>query len=40
MSAILEQRQAALSELSPRLAAMKRRIRAGEHHRGLACCVR
>ncbi len=33
MSAILEQRQAALSELSPRLAEMKRRIRAGEHHR-------
>ena len=33
MSAILEQRQTALSELSPRLAEMKRRIRAGEHHR-------
>ena len=33
MSAILEQRQATLSELSPRLAEMKRRIRAGEHHR-------
>ena len=33
MSAILEQRQSALSELSPRLAEMKRRIRAGEHHR-------
>ena len=33
MSAILEQRQAALPELSPRLAEMKRRIRAGEHHR-------
>ncbi|HUA76827.1 MAG TPA: pyruvate formate lyase family protein, partial [Acetobacteraceae bacterium] len=33
MSAILEQRQAALPELSPRLMEMKRRIRAGEHHR-------
>ena len=33
MSAILEERQAALPELSPRLAEMKRRIRAGEHHR-------
>lgn len=33
MNAILEQRQAALPELSPRLAAMKRRIRDGEHHR-------
>ena len=33
MSAILEQRQAALPELSPRLTEMKRRIRAGEHHR-------
>jgi len=33
MNAILEQRQAVLPELSPRLAEMKRRIRAGEHHR-------
>jgi formate C-acetyltransferase len=33
MSAILETRQADLPELSPRLAEMKRRIRAGEHHR-------
>jgi formate C-acetyltransferase len=33
MSTVLEQRQAALPELSPRLAAMKRRIRDGEHHR-------
>ena len=33
MNAILEQRQAALPELSPRLMEMKRRIRAGEHHR-------
>ncbi len=33
MSTVLEQRQATLPELSPRLAAMKRRIRAGEHHR-------
>jgi pyruvate-formate lyase len=33
MSTILEERQAALPELSPRLAEMKRRIRAGEHHR-------
>ena len=33
MNAISEQRQAALPELTPRLAEMKRRIRAGEHHR-------
>jgi formate C-acetyltransferase len=33
VNAILERRQAALPELSPRLAEMKRRIRAGEHHR-------
>ena len=33
MNAILELRQAALPKLSPRLAEMKRRIRAGEHHR-------
>ncbi len=33
MNAILEQRQAALPELAPRLVEMKRRIRAGEHHR-------
>jgi formate C-acetyltransferase len=33
VSTILEQRQAALPQLSPRLAEMKRRIRAGEHHR-------
>ena len=33
MNAMLEQRRADLPELSPRLAEMKRRIRAGEHHR-------
>ena len=33
MNAILELRQAALPKLSPRLTEMKRRIRAGEHHR-------
>jgi formate C-acetyltransferase len=33
MNAILEHGQAALPKLSPRLAEMKRRIRAGEHHR-------
>ena len=33
MSTILEQRQRALPELSSRLTEMKRRIRAGEHHR-------
>ena len=33
MNAILEFRQAVLPELSPRLAEMKRRIRAREHHR-------
>lgn len=33
MSAIVLQRQDAMPELSPRLAEMKRRIRAGEHHR-------
>jgi formate C-acetyltransferase len=33
MDAMLEHRQEALPELSPRLAEMKRRIRAGEHHR-------
>jgi pyruvate-formate lyase len=33
MSTILEERQPVLPELSPRLAEMKRRIRAGEHHR-------
>ena len=33
MNAILEQRLAVLPELSLRLAEMKRRIRAGEHHR-------
>ena len=33
MNAMLEQRQEPLPELSPRLAEMKRRIRAGEHHR-------
>ena len=32
MNAMLEQRLAVLPELSPRLAEMKRRIRAGEHH--------
>ena len=33
MSMVLEQRQAVPPELSPRLKEMKRRIRAGEHHR-------
>ncbi len=33
MNAVLDEQKAVLPELSPRLAEMKRRIRAGEHHR-------